>query len=56
MSELDSDSPESLPTAQDGYHEPTEKMKRGSRYTALAIVAFLVFWILLGLRHAFFGS
>ena len=44
-----------LPLASDSSHWPSEKMKRGSRNTAIAIVIFIIFWILLGLRHALFG-
>ena len=49
-------SEEALPRASDSSHRPSEEMKRGSRITAIATVIFIVFWILLGTRHAFFGS
>lgn len=56
MSNADIDEPNSStsPDPDDGFTEPSETVKRRNRITAFVIVAFVIAWVLYGLRHVLF--
>ena len=43
-----------IPSADDGFSEPPDSVKRRNLITAAIILALLTAWILYGLRHAIF--
>ena len=44
-----------LPQASDGFHRPSEEVRRRNVITVIVILVLLSAWIFMGFRNAFFG-